>query len=271
MSRALRAFPVVCALLMATARGRPAKSKLPAGGSETFINPDAAMGRTFHVNAKQIDGVQRCYFIVVGKRVEQGPIHLRNNQECAARYERKIKLGGYTRTTGGPTPRQEYAQGDSHQCGRGVKRSTTLTMALRQQDEITAHVHEPRRCVYEVTLYGSVFQLAGGEGDPLLTGGGGNARLAGGSGQAAAKRSAGSGAESERRRQPKRMPESHWERIKREAAEVVRSTSRAELMSKPAKALQQLLRDLGASCRSCAEKAHLVDRLRDAVEVRSDL
>ena len=81
-----------------------------------FLNPDIAMGKTFHVAAKQLDGAQRCYFIRVGSRIEQGSVmHAKGtNGECKASYKKELALGNYDGTIDGDTQlRQEYRKGDS--------------------------------------------------------------------------------------------------------------------------------------------------------------
>jgi hypothetical protein len=151
---------------------------------EDFLNPDIAMGKKFHVAAKQLDGAQRCYFIRVGSRIEQGSVMNAKgtNAECKASYKKEIALGNYDGTIDGDTQvRQEYREGDSDFCGsrkdadqRGValgkekridkdiKRRTSLTMIKKEdQTSITAFVREPRKCVYEVVLYGPEILLLG--------------------------------------------------------------------------------------------------------------
>lgn len=58
-----------------------------------------------------------------------------------------------------------------------------------------------------------------------------------------------------------------WEETKRAALQMVRASSRDTLLSKPNKALQELLRDLGASCKGCLEKSEIVDRLLETAGV----
>jgi hypothetical protein len=152
-----------------------------------FLNPDIAMGKTFHVAAKQLDGTQRCYFIRVGSRIEQGSVmHAKGtNGECKASYKKELALGNYDGTIDGDTQvRQEYRKGDSEFCGsrkdadqrgvalgkekrigRNIKRRSSLTMVKKEdQTRITAFVREPRKCVYEVVLYGPEVLLLGGGG-----------------------------------------------------------------------------------------------------------
>ena len=84
--------------------------------SAHFLNPDIAVGKTFHVAALQFDGTQRCYFIKVGSRIEQGSVmHAKGtNAECKATYRKEIALGSYDGTKDrGRQIRQEYRGGDS--------------------------------------------------------------------------------------------------------------------------------------------------------------
>lgn len=57
------------------------------------------------------------------------------------------------------------------------------------------------------------------------------------------------------------------EETKTAALTAVRSSSRDALLSKPNKALHELMRDLGVACRGCLEKGELVDRLMEAAGV----
>mmetsp|Transcript_110299 Transcript_110299/g.322830 ORF Transcript_110299/g.322830 Transcript_110299/m.322830 type:complete len:361 (+) Transcript_110299:75-1157(+) len=61
------------------------------------------------------------------------------------------------------------------------------------------------------------------------------------------------------------------EETKNTALAAIRASSRDALLSKPSKALNELLRDLGTSCKACLEKADIVDRLlgvrRDSAEL----
>lgn len=61
------------------------------------------------------------------------------------------------------------------------------------------------------------------------------------------------------------------EEKKNAALATVRGSSRQTLLSKPAKALRELLSDVGASCRSCMEKGEFVDRLREEAGVSDEL
>eukprot|EP00928_Gymnodinium_smaydae_P020605 TRINITY_DN17966_c0_g1_i2.p2 TRINITY_DN17966_c0_g1~~TRINITY_DN17966_c0_g1_i2.p2 ORF type:complete len:146 (+),score=25.47 TRINITY_DN17966_c0_g1_i2:155-592(+) len=137
--------------------------------------------------------------------------------------------------------------------------------------------HPPTRCAYEVILYGSVFLLAGSDADgPRLAGNEDRPRLSssGTSAPPAARGRTKSGAarsqQSSRKQSGKKAP-SHWERVKREATQAVKSASRATLLTKPARVLQDLMRDLGISCKSCMEKSQLVDKLQAAVGVHEEL
>ena len=160
---------------------------LVAGGDANFLNPDIAMGKRFFVAAKQFDGTQRCYFIKVGSRIEQGAVmHAKGaNAECKASYKKEIALGSYDGTIDRDTKyKQIYKKGDSTYCGsrkdadqrglvrgkekrvgRKIKRRTILTM-IKKEDQagITAVVREPHKCVYEVVLYGPEILLLGGGG-----------------------------------------------------------------------------------------------------------
>jgi hypothetical protein len=171
---------------------------LVVGGHANFLNPDIAMGKRFFVAAKQFDGTQRCYFIKVGSRIEQGAVmHAKGaNAECKASYKKEIALGSYDGTIDRDTKyKQLYKKGDSTYCGsrqdadqrglvrgkekrvgRKIKRRTILTMIKKEdQTGITAVVREPHKCVYEVVLYGPEILLLGG--------GGGSGGRIGGSGR----------------------------------------------------------------------------------------
>lgn len=253
------------------------------GGSESYLNPDVAMGRQFHVNAQQWDGTMRCFFINVGSHVEQGPASKRDNEDCKASYAKEISLGRYDQTVIPESNsrsdsiifRQEYTKGDSTYCGadvkrkdrkgivnadpkqnrptaHNIKRKTTLTM-LKVEDQvgITAHVREPRRCVYEVTLRGPEILLLGDPSRSALSG------STGGS-QSPTKTKDASKSKSKSRTADDEKKSSLFDK----AAKVVADSSREELLAKPLKELNRLLRDLGAYCKACSEKTHVVDKLQ---------
>ena len=153
-----------------------------AASASQSLNPDIAMGKKFYVAAKQFDGTQRCYFIQVGSRIEQGAVmHAKGTHaECKTAYKMEIALGSYDSTTDSSI--QKYRKGDSKFCGsrqdadqrglvqgkekrvgRKIKRRSSLTMIKKEnQVGITAFVREPRRCEYEVVLHGPEILLLGG-------------------------------------------------------------------------------------------------------------
>lgn len=266
-------------------------AKIGSGRFESHLNPDIAMGRQFHVNAKQWDGTMRCFFIIVGSHVEQGPANRRDNKDCKGSYRKEIFLGRYERTmipesnSGGDSPafRQEYSHGDSIFCDANVKRKdrkgivnadpehsrptahnvrrkTTLIM-LKVEDQvgITAEVREPRKCVYEVTLRGPEILLLG---DPSATG---SPRISAAAGVSQSQKKAKNPSES----RPKNAENAKRSDAFEKAANVVADSSREALLAKPLKELNRLLRDLGAYCKACSEKAHIVDKLQQVT--RSEL
>jgi hypothetical protein len=260
-----------------------------------FLNPDIAMGKHFFMAAKQFDGTQRCYFIGVGSRIEQGSVmHAKGtNAECKASYKKEISLGNYDGTIDRDSEDdqrslQEYKNGDSEFCGsrkdadqravvlgkekrigRKLKRRTSLTM-IKKEDQagITAFVREPRKCVYEVVLYGPEILLLGG-------GGSSGGRVAG-SGRTLSKKKP-------RRGQGKSKSKGKAGRGGRAGVNSAGSASasasaasggkgrtsarahahtRDELKPKRVKTLKRILREeFQDQCRGCTEKEEIIDRI----------
>ena len=50
------------------------------------------------IDINALKGVQRCYFIDVGSRIEQGPINVKTNKACERKYRTEINLGKYDKT-----------------------------------------------------------------------------------------------------------------------------------------------------------------------------
>lgn len=69
------------------------------------------------------------------------------------------------------------------------------------------------------------------------------------------------------RDKPKSKRAQALEETKRAALQTVLASSRDILLSKPAKALWELLKDLGTACKGCLEKADIVDRLQHVAGV----
>lgn len=279
--------------------------RLGTSREKEYLNPDIAIGKQFHVAAKQWDGATRCYFIDVGSSIEQGATNIRSNEQCAHSYQKEIGLGRYDGTlTPDSSPTrvfmQKYVNGDSVYCGtevggqhrkglvdpsngpkaRQVRRQTTLVMLKNEgQVGITARVREPRRCKYEVTLEGPQLLLLGGApGETPSIGPAGEApKRQGRNGRSnvPAKRVAKSKSPASEARKEQRATGSKPSRYAQgkyaEALKVVKQSSREELLSRPAKELKKLLRHLDVECKGCNEKEHFADRLVETLRGKDEL
>lgn len=274
--------------------------------NEEYLNPDIAIGNQFHVAAKQWDGTRRCFFIDVGNRIEQGPTNMRSNEQCAQAYRKEIALGRYNGTLPpDSSPKreflQQYVKGDSAHCGEVVLRQQrkgvvlpgnaprpkqvqrqTVLMMIKNEGEvgITARVREPRRCEYEVVLEGPQQLLLGGATDDVafVDPKGGAVGASRGS-QTRKKRPSNShsnpanvGASSKAPPASETRARSKYSEGKyQEAVNVVTQSSHEDLVSRSAKELKKLLRNLDADCKACNDKVQFVDRLKEIVRGKDEL
>lgn len=288
------------AILSAVDTGLCRVARIGSTRSAEYLNPDIAVGSRFYVAAKQWDGTLRCYFIEVGNRIEQGPINIRSNKHCERSYRKEIALGRYNGTLppeSSPVGAflQQYAKGDSVHCGtvnvgrqdrkglvdpssgpkaKQVRRQTTLVMLKNEGHvAITASVREPRKCRYEVVLEGPELLLLGGPSggvapiEPVAE----EVTMPKASlprkPQSSGVRSSAGGMRKTRVSASEARKNDKY----REAVTLVQQSSHEDLVSRPAKELKKLLRSLGAECKACNEKMHLVDRLNEIVRGKDEL